>query len=105
MRSLNQSIEADSKDDQGQAPLYHAAKHGYETVIKLTERDNVETDSINFDSQTLLSLPTEGGHETVFRILKQWLRFVASEDSGESEHEAFFKSYAKTAKNSCLPRV
>jgi hypothetical protein len=67
---LKKGYQPACKDSYGLTPLWWAAEHGHEAVVKLlVERDDVEADSKNRCGQTPLSRAAENGHEAVVRLL------------------------------------
>jgi ankyrin repeat protein len=66
-----EEVEADSKDEDGRAPLSYTAVRGHEAVVKLlVERDEVEADSKDEDDWTPLSYAAASGYEPVVKLLR-----------------------------------
>ena len=63
-------VNADSKDNSGQTPLWRAADRGHETVVKLLlERNDINADSKDSSGQTPLRMAADRGHEAAMRLL------------------------------------
>lgn len=64
-------IGADSKDEDGQTPLWHAAEERHEAVVRLlVEQNDIEADSKDKCSLTLLLYVAGGGYEEVVKLLQ-----------------------------------
>jgi ankyrin repeat protein len=62
-------VDADSKDNDGQAPLRRAAGNGHEAVAKLLlATGKVDADSKDMHGQTPLSWAAENGHEAMVKL-------------------------------------
>jgi ankyrin repeat protein len=66
------NVDVDSKNKDGQTPLWWAASGGHEAVVKLLlATDKVDVDSRDNYGQTPLSRAAWAGHETVVRLLER----------------------------------
>ncbi len=69
------TIEADSRDRDGQTPLLQAAANGYEGVVQaLLATGKVEVDSKDGDGGTPLSWAAADGHEGVVKLLREYVQ-------------------------------
>jgi hypothetical protein len=102
-------VDADSKDNYSQTPLYQAAGNGHEAVAKLLlATGKVDADSEKMFGQTPLSQAAGSGHEAVVKLLLATGKVDADskDDGGQTPllraawngHEAVVKLLLATGK-------
>lgn len=70
-------VDVDSKDSLGWTPLFYAAEHGNEAVVKLLlETGKVDVDLKDSFGRTPLSWAAGGGNEAVVKLLQSSITTV-----------------------------
>src|ERR1700722_11774335 len=70
MLLVQDGIDVNMKDFEGQTPLLLAAKHGHDAVIKLLlARDGIDVNAKNWQGWTALTFAAENGYELVVKLL------------------------------------